>query len=186
MSTNNHQIFLHIAKIGESFGYVLAESLLCETPIITLNTPWADNSQSEVIGNRIGGFSVFKKRNFINAVQILINDKKLRLSFGSKGRKRIKSKYDHKVLSQKVIDKLINSSNLLNKKKVDSPYILTSDVIDSVDFLSKFLLVNEYGFYFLRLTTGYMSPLLFIILAIQKLLIKIKKKITLKFKNSFS
>ena len=74
-------IFLHISKIGESFGYVIAESLLCETPVVTLNTPWADNSQSELVGNRKGGFTIFQKKNFIKAVQMLINDEKLRLSF---------------------------------------------------------------------------------------------------------
>ena len=38
-------VFVLVAKQGESFGMVLSESLLCETPVITLSTPWADNSQ---------------------------------------------------------------------------------------------------------------------------------------------
>ena len=171
-------IFLHISKIGESFGYVIAESLLCETPVVTLNTPWADNSQSELVGNRKGGFTIFQKRNFIKAVQMLINDEKLRLSFGIRGRERIRSKYDHIFLSRIVIDKLINSVNFYKKKKVNSPYILSADVFDKVDFLSKLLLVNEFGFYFLKLTSGFDSPLSFILFSSNNLWNKVKRKIS--------
>ena len=32
-------IFVHAANQGESFGMVLAEAQLCQTPIITLSTP---------------------------------------------------------------------------------------------------------------------------------------------------
>ena len=31
--------FLHAKQIGESFGYVLIESMLCECPVISLSTP---------------------------------------------------------------------------------------------------------------------------------------------------
>ena len=176
-------IFLHISRIGESFGYVIAESLLCETPVVTLHTPWADNSQSELVGNRKGGFTVFQKKNFIKAVQMLINNEKLRLSFGIRGRERIKSKYDHIFLSQIVIDKLINSVDFYKQKKVNSPYLLCSDVFDKVDFLSKLLLVNRFGFYFLKLTSGYASPLSFILFSSKNLLNKVKRKISLNLQK---
>lgn len=39
-----------IAEQGESFGMVIAESILSGTPVATLSTPWADNSQCEVSG----------------------------------------------------------------------------------------------------------------------------------------
>jgi glycosyltransferase involved in cell wall biosynthesis len=48
-------VMLHIANVGESFGMVLGEALLCETPVLTLNTPWGDNAQSEVIGREVAG-----------------------------------------------------------------------------------------------------------------------------------
>ena len=38
-------VFAHSAQQGESFGYVLAEAALCEIPIVTMATPWADDSQ---------------------------------------------------------------------------------------------------------------------------------------------
>lgn len=39
-----------IVEQGESFGMVIPESILCGTPVVTLSTPWADNSQLEVAG----------------------------------------------------------------------------------------------------------------------------------------
>ncbi|AXO61385.1 glycosyltransferase [Pseudomonas sp. phDV1] len=39
-----------IVEQGESFGMVIPESILCGTPVVTLSTPWADNSQLEVVG----------------------------------------------------------------------------------------------------------------------------------------
>lgn len=43
-------VFAHAARQGESFGYVLAEAALTGSPIVTLATPWADNSQGFVAG----------------------------------------------------------------------------------------------------------------------------------------
>lgn len=43
-------VFAHTARQGESFGYVLAEASLSQTAVVTLATPWADNSQGYVAG----------------------------------------------------------------------------------------------------------------------------------------
>ena len=48
---NAMDVFAHAARQGESFGYVLAEAALCELPIVTMATPWADNSQGWVAGS---------------------------------------------------------------------------------------------------------------------------------------
>lgn len=37
--------------IGESFGYVIAESLACETPVVSVSRPAQDNAQLELIGD---------------------------------------------------------------------------------------------------------------------------------------
>ena len=70
-------LFAHISKIGESFGYVLAESMVCGTPVITLSTPLKDNGQFEVVGNNIGGFCVAGVSGFIKKINELYNDKNL-------------------------------------------------------------------------------------------------------------
>jgi glycosyltransferase involved in cell wall biosynthesis len=48
-------VFLHMAAIGESFGMVLCEAMLCGIPVVTLSTPLKDNSQLEVVGHQKGG-----------------------------------------------------------------------------------------------------------------------------------
>jgi glycosyltransferase involved in cell wall biosynthesis len=47
--------FVHAARFGESFGYVLTESMLCECPVVTASTPHVNNSQVEVVGHLKGG-----------------------------------------------------------------------------------------------------------------------------------
>ena len=47
--------FLHLSRIGESFGMVLCEAMLCGVPVVTLSTPLKDNSQLEVVGHGVGG-----------------------------------------------------------------------------------------------------------------------------------
>ena len=49
-------VFLHIAAIGESFGMVLAEAMLCGTPVVTLATPYGDNAQCEIVEHPDSGF----------------------------------------------------------------------------------------------------------------------------------
>jgi glycosyltransferase involved in cell wall biosynthesis len=88
-------VFLHIANQGESFGQVLAETLLCETPVITFNTPWADNSQSEVIGKNLGGFSANTVNEFYTYMLKLYLNAERREVLGKKGRKHIEEQYDY-------------------------------------------------------------------------------------------
>lgn len=63
--------FAHISKIGESFGYVLAEVMLCKVPVISMVTPFKDNAQLEVIGQNIGGFCVTDINDFIAKLLLL-------------------------------------------------------------------------------------------------------------------
>jgi len=60
-------IFLHHSKIGESFGYVLTEAMMCDVPIITRSTSLKDNSQVEVVGNGLGGKVVDNSESLWNA-----------------------------------------------------------------------------------------------------------------------
>ncbi len=69
--------FAHLSKIGESFGYVLAEALLCKVPVITMLTPLKDNAQFEVVGHGYGGFCVTSTKGFVEAVFKLYTNKNL-------------------------------------------------------------------------------------------------------------
>jgi glycosyltransferase involved in cell wall biosynthesis len=96
-------IFLHISAIGESFGMVLAESLICETPVVTLATPWADNSQGEVVGHEIGGFVATTANGLFQGCRKLALDKQLRLRMGKAGARYVASKYDSIHVSRSVV-----------------------------------------------------------------------------------
>jgi glycosyltransferase involved in cell wall biosynthesis len=111
-------IFLHIANQGESFGMVLAESLLCETPIITLNTPWGDNSQYEVVGK--GGICVNTIHDFYKEMIKLYNNKSLRDKLGENGREYIINKYDYLLVAKDSINVMNNVD--LNKNDEISFY----------------------------------------------------------------
>ncbi len=108
-------IFLHVANQGESFGLVLAESLLCETPVVALNTPWSDNSQAEVVGNEKGGYCVNSPQEFLSCMRRLYNDPVLRSSMGKKGRAHILGRYEYRTVAAK-------SLKLLSGATIDQSY----------------------------------------------------------------
>ncbi len=73
----NLQCFLHLSKIGESFGYVLAEALYCRVPVVTMLTPLKDNAQFEVVGHQTGGLCATGIDECVVAVNTLYHDKNL-------------------------------------------------------------------------------------------------------------
>jgi glycosyltransferase involved in cell wall biosynthesis len=97
-------VFLHAAHQGETFGYVLTEAMLCEVPVVTLQTPWADNSQGDVVGDRIGGIVTKTAREFISAAARLAQDPALREQYGQAGRQRIISKFELQQVAQEALD----------------------------------------------------------------------------------
>lgn len=107
-------VFLHIANQGESFGQVLAESLLCETPVITMNTPWDDNSQAEVVGNNIGGLCANTRKGFYERMKILYHDAELRQRLGKGGREHILENYDYLKVAQKSVNYIIKKGDDLS------------------------------------------------------------------------
>jgi glycosyltransferase involved in cell wall biosynthesis len=70
--------FLHVSRIGESFGMVLCEAMLCGVPVVTLSTPLKDNSQLEVVGHGTGGLVALTPEALPEAMIALIEDDGLR------------------------------------------------------------------------------------------------------------
>jgi glycosyltransferase involved in cell wall biosynthesis len=90
--------FVHASYIGESFGMVLVESMLCEVPVVTLSTPRADNSQLEVVKHEEGGLVVLSDR-FLNDAMLSATTNISRLQkLGKNGPALIKSRYTAKIL----------------------------------------------------------------------------------------
>lgn len=85
-------IFLHTASLGESFGYVLVESMLCETPVLTISSPWRDNSQGSVVGE--GGIVVHRPDEILQALQELSENEDRRELLGKRGRRSVIQRFN--------------------------------------------------------------------------------------------
>lgn len=150
-------VFVLIAEQGESFGMVLAESLLCQTPVVTLATPWCDNSQGEVVGNRIGGFVVNNKKDILGLVDKLISDKSLRYKMGHAGRNRIIELYDSKKIALDALSSLHSTCHCVQARAL--PLDLMRESEGRLSLFSKLILASERCFSLLRFSTSYQSAL---------------------------
>jgi len=81
--------FLHAARQGESFGYVLAEALLYGLPVITVSRPHRDNAQTEVIRHGVDGYVVRSRAYLREAMERLLKDTALRASVRQRGREGV-------------------------------------------------------------------------------------------------
>jgi glycosyltransferase involved in cell wall biosynthesis len=95
-------VFLHTARIGESFGMVLAEALLCGTPVITLSTPTKDNSQLEVVGHEQGGLVAASVPGLVQAMSQL-ESPQLRSRYALEGARRIAERFGPRALIPRAI-----------------------------------------------------------------------------------
>jgi glycosyltransferase involved in cell wall biosynthesis len=96
-------VFLHAARIGESFGMVLAEALLSGVPVITLSTPDKDNSQIEVVGHETGGLVVANLAGMLEAMRRL-EDPGLRWRYAEQGSSEIVKRFGAESLIPSAID----------------------------------------------------------------------------------
>jgi glycosyltransferase involved in cell wall biosynthesis len=159
-------VFIHIADQGESFGMVLAESLLCETPVVTLATPWHDNSQGEVVGNGVGGYLAANANTFASLVDKLLVDPDLRSRLGRAGRKRIIELFDSRTVASNALNLIgLNVGSDRFQASIplgftqSTPYQLMANIEGKIDFFSRWILLSERHFFLLRYTTGYESPI---------------------------
>jgi hypothetical protein len=131
-------VFAHVADQGESFGLVLAETLLCQTPAVVMSTPWEDNSQGEVVGNMIGGLVATTRQGFLDAMQVLHDDPVLRRRLGAGGRERILHAYDSRRVAALAIDAAFNRlpASMQGKPSRSDVIQLYCATFDSPSFLT--------------------------------------------------
>ncbi len=85
-------------SLVESFGLVAAESLACETPVITFNY----SALPEIVDNEVGYLAEYKNsQDLIKGIKIFLNNKTLTKNAGIKGRKKIKENF--------TLDKMVNN-----------------------------------------------------------------------------
>lgn len=125
-------VFVHSARKGESFGMVLVESMLCKTPVITLATPYKDNSQVEVVGHEVGGLVVYGSQEFSSAMAELFDNRDYLLNLGNGGRKRALNLFSFEAVSQKlqIILKSLEQSN--NRQEFVKFIINSPDLISNI------------------------------------------------------
>lgn len=173
-------IFILIADIGESFGNVIAESLLCETPVITLSTPWADNAQCEVVGNLNGGLIASSPKGVLKGIRFLIKDIDLRNELGKKGRNKVLKNYDSKIVCQDILNIYKNIEKPLIKRDPTSEIIKSYlNVIDKTNIISIFFIRFPSFVKLTRVSSGYQTLTNFIKMEISLLPRKFKKLINL-------
>lgn len=146
-------VMLLIAEQGESFGIVLTESILCETPVVTLNTPWADNSQGEVIGNLKGGFVLNNKKNLSKTIVDLFEGK---LKYNPVVGINHIHKYDYIKVANSILDFVNEKQKPISSKRKSISNQL-KDSMDNPNFLTLFFIKLNRDF-FRKLTiytTGY-------------------------------
>ncbi|MBN1464034.1 MAG: glycosyltransferase family 4 protein [Paludibacteraceae bacterium] len=104
---------LHSSKIGESFGYGIAEPMNLARPAIANSVPWGDLAQIELIRPGECGFISSTPNQIKNAVLLIANDQPLRHSMGINAQKHIQKLAE----PQESINRLENALNCAYHKK---------------------------------------------------------------------
>lgn len=116
-------LLAHSSRIGESFGYTIAEAMAAGKPVVVNSTPWADNAQVELVDNGKTGFIMNTPKTYADAVAWLIENKKEARRMGLAGRKKVEREYDARKIT-KMLEKLY--IELLMEKGVS----ISQDLVD--------------------------------------------------------
>lgn len=94
---------LHAPLMGETFGYVVAEALLCGVPVASLSRPHHDSGHLEVIGHEEGGLIAGCTKRFPEAVVELFRNDRLRTRVVHDGPARIKRLFDADAIADRAL-----------------------------------------------------------------------------------
>lgn len=101
---SSFDLFLHCAEIGESFGMVLVETLLCQTPVISLGTPLRDNTQEFLISDCGGGAVARSKSEMIALMREAMQHPELWRAKARDGREMVKDFFSESVIVGRLED----------------------------------------------------------------------------------
>jgi glycosyltransferase involved in cell wall biosynthesis len=94
LTTAALDIVLHYSKIGESFGYGVAEPMNLGRPAIVNHAPWLNLGQIELARHQECGFAVTSVADMAEAIVKLGADPDLRRRFGSLAQKHVRALTD--------------------------------------------------------------------------------------------
>jgi len=144
------------ADQGESFGMVIPEAILCGTPVISLATPWGDNSQCEVTRNKVGGYVINNYKNGISIINKMIGTKNINNFVLKKGIKHIIKNYDYINVSKQVVNLLkLKKNNTYNNNLQNINVVkILKNAFDKPNFFTVILLKLKLRF-LTRYSSGY-------------------------------
>jgi glycosyltransferase involved in cell wall biosynthesis len=92
----------HSSRIGESFGYVVAEALARGTPAVVNSTPMRDNEQIELVDHGETGYVATSDHDFAAAILDLLKDDDKREQFSRRASERAAERYGPDVVTRKL------------------------------------------------------------------------------------
>lgn len=97
-------VFTHGARIGETFGSVIAEAMASRVPVVTLSTPQRgkSNAQAELVEHNVTGFVCRWQWQYAGAVVELLKDHDLRRRFSERGYEKAREQFDARNLVKKL------------------------------------------------------------------------------------
>ncbi len=97
-------VFIHGARVGETFGCVIAEAMANKIPVITLSTPRGkkSNAQVELVEDGITGFTCRWGWQYANAVIELLRNHELRERFARQGYEKAREQFEASRLTRKL------------------------------------------------------------------------------------
>ena len=86
-------LFVLTSCVGETFGLVLAESMACGTPCLTVSTPTKDNSQGGVVGHDDAGVVLASESLLAGEMLSLARDRSRLSRLASRARARVLERF---------------------------------------------------------------------------------------------
>jgi glycosyltransferase involved in cell wall biosynthesis len=115
------------SRIGESFGYTIAEGMCFHRPIVANQTPKKDNAQVELIDAGSTGYVALSSRGLARAFERLAADPARREAFGRAGAAKAARSFDVRSIAR---DLDLRYGRLLAARGIDLPDALRARLDD--------------------------------------------------------
>ncbi len=97
-------VFTHGARVGETFGCVIAEAMSNGIPVVTLSTPQRgkSNAQAELVEHKVTGFVCRFRWQYAGAVIELLKNRELRETFGRRSYEKAREQFEASRLTREL------------------------------------------------------------------------------------